>query len=101
NHFISNGWINKYTGMYGTEFGGIYGGGITTLEQHPHFNHEPYNMNILIENNTFEDMSFNEEMGAIGSKNAQNVTIRNNTYRNVKNKVLVEKGSTKNIVRED
>lgn len=101
NHFISNGWINKYTGMYGTEFGGIYGGGITTLEQHPHFNHEPYNMNILIENNTFEDMSFNEEMGAIGIKNAQNVTIRNNTYRNVKNKVLVEKESTKNIVSED
>lgn len=101
NHFISNGWINKYTGMYGRIYGGIYGGGITTHEQHPHFTSEPYNMNILIENNIFEDMNFNEEMGAIGIKNAQNVTIRNNTYRNVKNKVLIEKESTKNIMNED
>lgn len=101
NYFISNGWINKYTGMYGNKHGGIYGGGITTHEQHPHFENEPYNVNILIENNTFEDMSFNEEMGAIGLKNAQDVTIRNNTYRNVKNKVVVEEESTKNIVIED
>lgn len=101
NHFISNGWINKYTGMYGRIHGGIYGGGITTHEQHPHFTSEPYNMNILIENNIFEDMNFNEEMGAIGIKNAQNVTIRNNTYRYVKNKVQVDKESTENIVIED
>lgn len=101
NHFISNGWINKYTGMYGRIHGGIYGGGITTHEQHPHFSTEPYNRNILIENNIFEDMNFNEEMGAIGIKNAQNVTIRNNTYRNIKNKVLMEMESTKNIVNED
>lgn len=87
--------------MYGRIHGGIYGGGITTHEQHPHFSTEPYNRNILIENNIFEDMNFNEEMGAIGIKNAQNVTIRNNTYRNIKNKVLMEMESTKNIVNED
>lgn len=42
-----------------------------------------------------------EEMGAIGIKKAQSVTIRNNTYWNVKNKVLIEIESTKNIVNED
>lgn len=93
NHFVSNGWINKYSG--------IYGGAITTFEHHRAFSNEPYNTKILIEGNTFEDMSFNEEMGAIGIKNAQDVTIRNNIYRNIKNKVLIDKASTKNILNED
>lgn len=93
NHFVSNGWINKYSG--------IYGGAITTFEQHRAFSNEPYNSKILIEDNLFEDMSFNEEMGAIGIKNAQDVTIRNNIYQNMKNKVLIDQKSTKDIVNED
>lgn len=93
NHFVSNGWINKYSG--------VYGGGITTFENHRAYSNEPYNTKILVEGNTFEYMSFNEEMGAIGIKNAQDVTIRNNIYRNIKNKVLIDRASTKNIVNED
>jgi len=93
NHFISNGWINKY--------GGVHGGAITTFEEHSMFSNEPYNTNILIENNTFEDMNFNSEMGAIGIKNAQDITIRNNIYRNIKNKVVIDQHSTRNIVNED
>ncbi len=93
NHFVSNGWINKYSG--------VYGGGITTFENHRAYSNEPYNTKILVEGNTFEYMSFNEEIGAIGIKNAQDVTIRNNIYRNIKNKVLIDRASTKNIVNED
>ncbi len=89
NHFISCGWINKY--------GGVSGGGITTFENHEAFSKESYNMNILIEKNIFENMSFREDMGAIGLSNAQNVTIRNNTFKNVKNKLVIDKMSTQNI----
>lgn len=93
NYFVSNGWVNKYSG--------IYGGAITTFENHRTFSNEPYNTNILIEDNTFEDMNFSKEMGAIGLKNAQDVTIRNNIYRNVKNKVVIDQNSTKDILNED
>ena len=88
NLFSGGGWVSKYGKNHGI---------ITTFQQHPHFTHEAYNSNILIENNFFKDLDYNDQICAIHIKNAQDVVIRNNHYINVPRKVVVDEASTANI----
>ena len=88
NHFSASNWVSKYGRNHGM---------ITTFEQHPMFSNEPYNRNITIIGNVFEDIDYNEQVAAIQIRNAQNVSIDSNVFRNVSNTVVVDPDSTREI----
>lgn len=92
NLFIENGWISKYGKNHGM---------ITTFHQHPAFRNEAYNSDILIEQNFFVNLDYNDEICGIHLRNARDVTIRNNHFINVPRPVLIDKASTENIVWTD
>ncbi|MCK9479597.1 MAG: DNRLRE domain-containing protein [Firmicutes bacterium] len=60
-----------------------------------------YNTNILIENNTFKDLTEGEHVVAIDVQNAQNVEIRHNHYENVTDRISIDKATTLNVSDND
>ncbi|MCK9478570.1 MAG: DNRLRE domain-containing protein [Firmicutes bacterium] len=98
NEFIGSTWTPKSSG--GVEGGTNYGT-ITLFNKNGAFGLEPYNENVTIKDNIFKDINFGKEFSAIHLKNAQDVTISNNQYINVLNKIIIDDKSTKNIVNND
>lgn len=91
NLFEDSTWEQKYSNYRGT---------ITTFNKNPLFSKEPYHQNILIEKNTFKNIRGKSRPSAIHIKNASGVVIRNNSYEDVDEQVIVEDKSTQKIIRE-
>lgn len=98
NEFIKSTWTTKSSGQVE---GGTNYGSISVFNKNPDFSIEPYNENIVIENNTFKDINMGNEYSAIHLKNAQDVELNGNEYINVTNRLIVDPASTKNIIDND
>lgn len=61
------------------------------------YNGEPYNYNILIENNSFSGINFTDNFSAINIENATGVVVRNNIFEDNKTNIYVDEETTKNI----
>lgn len=79
-HFASSAWINKF---------GIHDGAISIMNGFSPLASEPYNTNIVIENNVIENCAV-----GISIRNASNVRISGNQMRNVATEILVADSST-------
>lgn len=93
NLFEQSSWVRKYEGTSAENLGTI-----TLFENHPDFSTQAYNENILIEENIFRDIGPDPGSAGIHLKNAQDIIIRSNLYDNVPNTVIVDKGSSTNIL---
>lgn len=92
NLFEQSTWDEKYRNTVSA-----HRGTITMFQNHPDFVNQPYNRNILIENNVFRDLDVGTHAAAVHVKNARDVTLRRNRYENVNNRVIIDPGSTHNI----
>lgn len=86
NQFIASTWLSKSGD-----------GTISSDNKHPGFRSEPYNTNLLIEDNLFQDLNVGERVAAIHLSNAQKVVVRGNRYINVNQRFKPEPRSTANI----
>lgn len=93
NLFEHSTWVRKYEATTAEHLGTI-----TLFENHLDFSTQAYHENILIEENIFRDIGSDSGFAAIHVKNAQDMTIRSNLYENVPNPVIVDKGSSTNIL---
>lgn len=92
NLFEQSTWDEKYRNSVSA-----HRGTITMFQNHPDFESEAYNRNILIEDNIFRDLDVGQHAAAIHVKNARDVTLRRNKYENVTNEVIVDPDSTHGI----
>lgn len=79
-YFASSAWINKF---------GIHDGAISIMNGFSPLASEPYNTNIVIENNVIENCAV-----GISIRNASNVRISGNQMRNVATEILVADSGT-------
>ena len=90
NHFSTSVWINKH---------GVQDGAVSTYQSvDSSLSAAPHNRNIVIENNVFSDLEFPGGGAAISIRNAQDVLIRNNRFRDCAENVRIEKKSTRNLI---
>jgi len=95
NQFIGTTWIHKTAAKNGA---------VSLFQSHPDFTTEPYNTNIIIENNLFQDVNFGKSganIYAVKVGNAQNVILKDNKYVNIGDRLLVVGESTKDIYDYD
>lgn len=89
NVFEGSGWVRKYT-KFPTS------GAITTLANNGAFTTQPYNSGILIENNRFSDLTEPFQAG-VYLRNARDVTVRGNSYRQVTRRIAIDEASTADL----
>ena len=93
NTFSDTTWIENAGGTPTT-------GTIKLYENNRRFENETYNHSILIEGNTFDSINYDPSFSAIDLYNADDVTIRCNTYIDTPNSVQFDPNSTNNITIE-
>lgn len=94
NTFVDTTWIENAGNTPTT-------GTIKTYQNNREFENETYNNAILIEENIFDGISYDPAFSAIDLYNAQNVTVRCNTYLNTPNTVQFNLNSTRAITIEN
>ncbi len=94
NVFTGSGWVKKYAKF-------DYSGAITTLANNGAFTNQPYNSGITIEHNEFTDLATAPFQAGVYLRNARKVTVRNNVYRDVSHRVMIDEASTADIVVQD
>jgi hypothetical protein len=88
NTFVNTPWSTVY-GPIPTS------GAIRIYEAHPVITNASFNDSIVIENNTFKGINLRPNFAAIDVRNAQNVTIRGNTFIDTTTNVQIDPASTK------
>jgi hypothetical protein len=88
NAFINTPWSSVY-GQIPTS------GALRVYQAHPLISTESFNDSILIENNTFSGINLHAKYAAIDIRNAQNVTIRGNTFIDTTTNVQIDPGTTR------
>ncbi len=94
NVFAGSGWVKKYAKF-------DYSGAITTLANNGAFTTQPYNRGITIERNEFSDLATESFQAGVYLRNARQVTVRDNSYRDVSHRVMIDEASTDDIEMTD
>lgn len=94
NFFEESTWVEKYEEETGPEHRGT----ITLFQRYGGFSNEAYHQHITIEGNVFRGINADSRFAAIHIKNARGVIVRSNLYEQVANTVMVDSGSTADIV---
>ncbi|MBZ2196279.1 right-handed parallel beta-helix repeat-containing protein [Occultella gossypii] len=90
NSFAGSGWVKKYSKHART-------GSILTFANNGAFTNQPYNSGITIQANRFSDLETEDFQTGIYLRNARDVTVRNNQYDDVAQRVEVDAASTQDI----
>lgn len=90
NLFEGSGWVKKYSSHAHTA-------AILTLANNGSFRQQAYNSGITVQGNRFSDLATEPFQSGVYLRNARDVTVRNNSYRQVSTRVTVDDPSTEDL----